>query len=306
MHMRPVLETYDAKLDGFGPSTAARIITEVASDLRSRRDRSDPAEWRAFVEAHRGAHPLFDRMRQGPVTGRSYRKPRGYAGDAETLDLIYGHGLERSRWSTEVKRIYDWERSAPAAQAVRDRARSLGAIIDEVAAHRGEARAMSVACGHLREAGHARTVREGTFGTLHAIDQDRQSLEVVRRSHPESVVRTRQASVRHLLGRRIAAGELDLIWSAGLYDYLEVPVARALTQRLFQMLASGGRLVLVNFAPELPDIGYMEAVMAWDLIYRSEDEMRELTRGLDREQVSGIRTWRESDGNLVWLEVRKR
>ena len=50
-------------------------------------------------------------------------------------------------------------------------------------------------------------------------------------------------------------GQFDLIYSAGLYDYLETPVAERLPQVLFDLLNPGGQLLYANFAPDIPAVG---------------------------------------------------
>ena len=60
---------------------------------------------------------------------------------------------------------------------------------------------------------------------------------------------------------KIRCSDPDLIYAAGLYDYLGDAIAIQLTSRLLQMLApgGGGRLLIANFNPDLRDIGYLEA-----------------------------------------------
>lgn len=37
-----------------------------------------------------------------------------------------------------------------------------------------------------------------------------------------------------------------------------------------------GKLLIANFAPGIPDRGYMEAMMSWWLLYRNEEDMQAL------------------------------
>jgi hypothetical protein len=96
------------------------------------------------------------------------------------------------------------------------------------------------------------------------------------------------ANIRHLLVGKIDLGTFDLIYVAGLYDYLRQNSAAKLTCSLFNMLKPNGRLVIGNFLPTLPDIGYMTAYMGWDLIYRDCDELSTLTRLLPAHQVQSV------------------
>src|SRR5262245_23074462 len=119
-------------------------------------------------------------------------------------------------------------------------------------------------------------------------------------------IKTIEGSVRSLLARRIEFSGFDFVYAAGLYDYLSEPVAAKLTGLMFSMLASGGRLLVANFAPEWECIGYLEAFMDWHLIYRNETQMAELARVISEQEVSSLRTFRDQYENLVFLEVHKR
>lgn len=54
----------------------------------------------------------------------------------------------------------------------------------------------------------------------------------------------------------------DLIYSAGLFDYLQAKMASGLLGCLLRLLAPTCRLILGNYAPENYGRGYMEGMMA--------------------------------------------
>ena len=68
-------------------------------------------------------------------------------------------------------------------------------------------------------------------------------------------------------------------------------------------MAPGGRLLLANFTPDTPDIGFMEAISEWHLVYRAEAYMWALLDGVA--PLTGARTWRDPDGCIVYLEVER-
>ena len=75
-------------------------------------------------------------------------------------------------------------------------------------------------------------------------------------------------------------GGLDLVYSAGLYDYLTEPVGRRLTELLYSKLRPGGRLLVGNLT-EMPDSTWiMEFVVSWHLVYRTEESMMRLGSAL--------------------------
>jgi len=76
-------------------------------------------------------------------------------------------------------------------------------------------------------------------------------------------------------------------------------------RKLFDSLRPTGRLLIPNFTPSLRDIGYMESVMDWHLIYRDESGVLEFADALPSEQVASVRTFRDALENIVYLDVRR-
>jgi extracellular factor (EF) 3-hydroxypalmitic acid methyl ester biosynthesis protein len=70
--------------------------------------------------------------------------------------------------------------------------------------------------------------------------------------------------------------EYDFIYCAGLFDYFSQKVCRKMVELFASMLAPGGEVLVTNVADTNPVSDWMEYVMAWDLIYRSREEMEDL------------------------------
>jgi hypothetical protein len=146
-------------------------------------------------------------------------------------------------------------------------------------------------------------LREGRVAELLAFDQDAESLAVVWREQGHRNVRPVCVRVRALLRGDYVAGGMQLIYSAGLYDYLPDASAEQLTRALFGMLAPGGRLVLCNFVPENHGRAYMEAFMDWFLIYRDEGGLEALADGASL--TAARKTYRDPYGNIAYLDLSK-
>jgi len=263
-----------------------------------------PSEhWKAVGERVR-QHPLHQLLLESPFTHRGYAKPRGYAGDAGLMDLIYGAPPEQ-RPSPLGAMLYAFEFDSPCFHSVRTRRAVLAREIDDVAAMRPEARVLSVACGHLREVEWSRAVHQGAV-SITAVDQDENSVASVREAYRDLDVRPVLATVRDLIRRPAWIGELDLAYAAGLYDYLEDNVARLLTTALFTMLRPGGRLLLANFTPATRDAAFMEAVMDWHLIYRTPDEVRAIASGIPADAIDRIDQFSDGNGQIAYMRVVKR
>lgn len=277
--------------------------------LRDAHARLAPEEWDEFREDAR-THSLCKVLREDPLTDHAYRRPRGYPGDAGLLDMIYD-GV-RSDYPHEEhtpalgERIFRYLVASPAAHAVRSRRRVIAGLVDETPEVVDRPRILSVAAGHLREAELSSAVRDARIGEYVALDQDGDSLEVITGRHAgDGSIRTVQAGARELVGGRLDLGSFDLIYSAGLFDYLSDRFARQLVARLFDRLAPGGRLVVFNFAPGLRDVGFMETFLRWDLIYRTERDMQELVSEIPPTERGSLSVRRDPSGALVYFDLAR-
>lgn len=242
-----------------------------------------------------------------PLSRRCVEKPRGYAGDAATLDIIYRHQEAPLEEVTCVGRsILAFTNNRPATCGVRMRRRVLADAIDAAARRSSAPKVLSLACGHLREAELSRAVEEGALHTLYAVDQDPESLALIDRTHPNSAIRTVHRGVKHLLKGERMADDLDLAYSAGLYDYLDDDVAQRTTSALFDMVKPGGKVLVANFHPDLPDIGYMEACMDWWLIYRDAEQTRRVFGGIPDERIADVHVWVDAGTSITYALATKR
>lgn len=280
------------------------------SELWERRSHLSPEAWRNFIALNCQQQSLLGLLHQDPFTARAFLKPRGYAGDAETLDLIYaiedGENLPALQRISELgRKLHHVTANMTAARAVRSRRWIIIEALNELAARMAGAHVLSLACGHLREARHCSALFQGRFGRFVAADQDRESLAEVSRAVGGLGVEAVNTSERALLRGQAALGSFDFIYASGLYDYLPQSVAQQLTACLFAMLNPGGRLLLANFLPTSSSTAYMEAYMEWWLIYRTKAEMLHLMEPLPEEDLGQWHLFTEENENIVFLEVER-
>jgi extracellular factor (EF) 3-hydroxypalmitic acid methyl ester biosynthesis protein len=74
----------------------------------------------------------------------------------------------------------------------------------------------------------------------------------------------------------------------GLFDYLSTPVAKAVLEKLYQLLIPGGELVIGNFHVSNPSKYFMEYWGDWYLMHRTEEEFKDLLKDLNSAAVSII------------------
>lgn len=277
--------------------TAFRLLTPPLSALWTEAQALGMAD--AVLQRAR-SHRLHALVHQDPFTRRAAEKPRGYAGDAVMLDYIYGVALPGDVTDTG-QRVFACTTRSGMGLSVMYRRVLLRSLIDDVIAAVAGGRILSVASGHCRELAGSGVQSPLFDGEFVALDQDPDSCALVADEQRAYRVRVINRGVRDLMSGAVGElGRFDLIYSAGLYDYLPDPLAKRLTQRLLAMLAPGGRLLIANFMPGGSGRGYQELFMDWTLIVRDVGEMESLSRAAGAERVH---TFVDPHRNVVYAEL---
>jgi extracellular factor (EF) 3-hydroxypalmitic acid methyl ester biosynthesis protein len=247
------------------------------------------------------AHPLHALVQEDPYTHRASTKPRGYAGDAVMMDYIYTRQAPAGT-SALGQGLFGATTRVSMGLSVQYRRQLLKSLIDDTVVNFDAGRILSVASGHARELEGSLVGNACFRGEVVALDQDPLSCQEVAQVHEAAPVRVVCRGVRDLLSGPLAdeLGQFDLIYSAGLYDYLPDTMARRLTVRLLHMLRPGGRLLIANFVPGGSGRGYMELFMDWTLVLRNEAAMRALASASGAEQVI---TFHDPHRNVVYAEL---
>ncbi len=255
-------------------------------------------------------HEAIRIARTCPIASHAAARPRGYPGDAGLLDLLYLHPAQRPVFADDVsRRVYSVCQGAKVARSVRYRRMLLADAIDRAAIATPQASILSLACGHLREVEWSNALATGGVGRLVAADQDELSLASIRRDYGATMpaIETVACSVRDVLkGGGAKLGRFDLVYSAGLYDYLPKPVAETLTARLFAMLNPGGRLLIGNFGAGLDETAFMEAVMDWPLIWRAPEAVAAFSALIDPASIAQTHVYADPTGTCWYLDITRR
>ncbi|MFL5318894.1 MAG: class I SAM-dependent methyltransferase [Myxococcaceae bacterium] len=247
---------------------------------------------------------------------RTNLKPRGYAGDAEMMQMTYENQYVGNYVFNKLLHKHPLE--TPSAHAVRNRRRFIPRCVRASLARfpdpTQKLKVLSVACGpawELQDMFHDSSDFQRLQCTL--LDQDPHALDIAREGirrieaarDIELGVRFISESVRTMLRERNMKdrfGSQHFIYSMGLFDYLTPPVARALARKIFDLLEPGGTMVIGNFHLDNPTRYYMEYWMDWVLYYRTADDMKDLVADLPGAQAS--LSYDES-GCQMFLHVEK-
>ncbi|TPV98817.1 MAG: hypothetical protein USCAAHI_01745 [Beijerinckiaceae bacterium] len=225
--------------------------------------RNDVAAQKSATEDVR-RHSIFAQLLADPMTRQAFRKPRGYPGDADLIDFIYGSessvaGLDAA--SPTGRAIYAYNVETIASQGVRNRRDYIAKVIDEIAERKPKTEVLAVACGHLRELERCSPTSRRAIARFVGLDHDRRTTNFLTRQAYSDFVKPLTASIGVLLRKEIELGSFDLIYAAGIYDYLQDDLFIALTRRLWEMCRSGGTLLIANVTADNPQIGYLDACM---------------------------------------------
>ena len=238
--------------------------------------------YRAFTR--RQLVPLFA---ESPFIRRSFEKPLGYAGDYEMMNMLYRDHAEGDSLFGKALNIYATHEAA--ARANINRIEYLGAKIRETidANPDKRVRIASVGCGPAREISALLTESPelGVRLDVALIDQEERSIAYCERTLAPLVrstgarVQFIRESIRRLLTtRRLeqALGARELIYSAGLFDYLSERSFGALLGTLWGAIAPGGMLAVGNVAAHNPSRWMMEYILDWFLIHRTPEDLLRL------------------------------
>ena len=258
------------------PSEYNRLNSVFSSIAAQRRKRilSDPEieqAWSRLSDAFYTTETM-----QGYAT----LKPYGYAGDFRIIDRIY------QEWISPEHHLERWDlffHTQLAPNAVRNRKRYFLAVLSALGQRNPSAHVLNVASGPGR-------------GVADYLSNGRAQLSFDCIDHHENAIKYASALTQRFsecirfhctnVFRFSASRHYDLIWSAGLFDYLEDRAAKILIQRLLRFLKPGGELIFGNFSPDNPTRDYME-FGDWFLHYRSADELERIAEkcGLSAEHV---------------------
>jgi extracellular factor (EF) 3-hydroxypalmitic acid methyl ester biosynthesis protein len=244
------------------------------------------AEWRAFCRAQIG--PI---LACSPIMRRAAEKPLGYAGDYEVMNMLYRGCAEGSSVFAKALSRY-WGQEAAARANINGVEYLVGRMRAALESPRDErVRVVSIGCGPAREIFVLlqRWPELGPRLDITLVDQEERAVRYCERTLAPLAaatgarIRSIQAGIRPLVlsrGLGTALGECDLIYSAGLFDYLDDRCFAALLRGLYHALASGGTVVIGNVAADNPSRPAMEFFCDWFLMHRDAEELRTLAGGL--------------------------
>lgn len=227
-----------------------------------------------------------------PMVNRSYNKPLGYPGDYQVMLYYYENAYEGETVFGKVFHKFFVEH--PLSNGVVTRSHYVVDLIrSELQSRQSPAtsanpyRILSIGCGPAHEANLLYSSEITQHLEWMLIDQEEEALDVAFRNVQKNIADADRSDGCRLFNTSFAKlveapsqvlpeEPQDFIFCTGLFDYLRTKKASSLLAALYDWLAPGGVIAIGNALAPNTHFWSPEFVLDWTLIYRTEDDMKEL------------------------------
>lgn len=237
---------------------------------------------------------------RGTMQAQAIEQPFGYAGDFQIIDHIY---TLKTAKEAHLKRWDLFFHSQAAPRAVRNRkAYFLSQLERWTQEQSGQPlHVLNVASGPARDVREWFLENPDSDVVLDCVDMDGNAI-----SHAKQLCAafTEQVTFHHRnVLRFVPQRAYDLVWSAGLFDYLSDKVFVHLLKSLIAVTRKGGEVIVGNFSEYNSSRDYMELLGDWHLKHRSHADLVRLAAAAGAVNGSVEVQW-EAEGVNLFLHIR--
>lgn len=263
--------------------------------------------------AKRLLHPL---VLCSPFMHRTFEKPLGYAGDYEmvrmmTLDPFRGDSIY-------AKLLNTFFLNTPPVVAHRNRidtlVKHLQAETLRALKQKRRATVFNLGCGPAAEI--QRFMADSPWSNttdFSLLDFNEETVSFAQRTLNQVKHQNQRQTGLHVVKKSVAQlikdsskfgqNSFDLVYCAGLFDYLADNVCTTLLEIFYDLVAPGGLVLVSNVDASNPSRGWMECMVDWYLVYRDARQMHEIIpEGIARDAV---RVFSEPSSVNIFAEIRK-
>jgi hypothetical protein len=279
----PVLAALERSLRGRFVPEFVRLTEAIDAEIRGIAGAHQNAEAREWAMRH-----LQEYLMLSPGLRRAYEKPFGYPGDYEVMNATYERFFEGATlFARSVGLAFSETLCSKAVRFRKDLVkRQLRALLSRRAGSSSPVRVLSIGAGPAQELHELFQEVDDLPASLEVVlfEQDKNALaHAFRRLTPSVDARFSgrvrllflHDSIKRLLrdGSLFAPfGKFDLIYSAGLLDYLQYRTGIVLTRHLASAAAPGGQLLVANMVDHASRT-LLQIHLDWQLIYRTREEL---------------------------------
>lgn len=209
----------------------------------------------------------------GMMQRHSREKPLGYPGDYLIIDYIYTEKMD----SNGIGKLWDefYHRQA-APQAVRNRKDYFCSIFERLCYEKQNDKIiLDIACGSCRDVSEAviKSGQKANATLFHCVDMDERAIDYAKQIVKNSSSKVSFQWEANNVFKLRPSQCYDLIWIAGLFDYLDDRRAVILIKKMWKWTKKDGRVIIGNFHPKNSTRNVMEWCCDWFLFYRTEAQM---------------------------------
>jgi len=208
--------------------------------------------------------------------GHTYKKPYGYAGDFLLIEKIY------QKYESKDEHYRKWDRfyhSHDATEAVRNRKKYCIQVLEELSSTKQSSHVLMLGSGPTTDVNEYFEKNKPDNIRFDLLDIDAKAIEYA--SNKNDKYLDQLNFIKANVIKFNTENHYDLIWSAGLFDYLDDRLFVYLLKRFSNNLREGGQIIIGNFSPSNPTIKVMEVMTEWFLNYRNEEHLQNLAQEAD-------------------------
>lgn len=315
-----VQEIFSKKENSLSDDALREIFPRFKEQMDEIYERFTPCIKQLSVDEHETYKSYFQKnlnslLLTSPFVKHCQQRPYGYSGDYEMVLKVLDKEVEGTSPLGKLINVYAWNTGAAAAH--RNRIGYLTEKIQEVFQKKENPRVLSIGCGPSREI--------KLFFEKHLSDKEclftlvdfdaralahcqEELLSVAKLKCSKARFGFVNKSIRQIIkSERCDSNfdQYDFIYCAGLFDYLSDPFCKRLLEIMYSQLVEDGLLIATNVTGLNYYRYYMEFMGEWYLTHRSNNDMLNLARHLQKSQGAKLEIVSDQTGVNAFLNVRK-
>lgn len=284
-------------------------MANIVSDLTFEQQEA----YKTYFQKH--LHNLF---LSSPFINRAYLKPRGYAGDYEVINMLLKNNYDGNSLFSKIISRHSY--SLPVAQAHRNRITHLSdrisKFVEKKLHNQKIVKIASVGCGPSSEI--IQFLSSNVMSNhceISLIDFDPEPLYFTQEKIVEVKALNRNIARVNLINKSVrdlikeskssqsSINGQDLIYCAGLFDYLTLSTCSRLTKIFYDAINPQGIVIITNVADTNEYKMFMEYGLEWYLFHRSKEDMQKILKTLS-EKVTYYLNFEDTETN-IFLNIEK-
>ncbi|MCD4819458.1 MAG: class I SAM-dependent methyltransferase [Candidatus Cloacimonetes bacterium] len=230
------------------------------------------------------------------LQGRIFNKPLGYSGDYIVIDKIYTNSTSQN----PIFKKWDlYTQSLPACEAVRNRKEYFIKIMKKLSKTKCNLSVLNLASGSCRDIIELFEYEKINNIEFDCVDFDQDAIEYAKKKL--SVYSSKVNFIHKNILKFRTTKKYDIIWSAGMFDYLNDKLFKYMLSNISNFLKKDGKIVIGNFHPRNPSKRAME-FGEWYLQHRNEAQLIELASSIGTKYLT-IDVFSEDTGINLFLHI---